>query len=94
MSLEKTTTVDAAVLRDGWAVLSIYQFIPWDELEEPEEKIRQKLTTYFDYVQSPRFLQTMHRAPARIELVSVDPVPDEIAAVCDTFGVEVHWGES
>lgn len=93
MSLENPLTIDATTVRDGWAVLSIYQFTDWRDLEEPEEALRQKLQTYFEAMQSPLWLQAHHRIPAVIELVSLDPVPASIAALCARYGILLKAGD-
>jgi hypothetical protein len=90
MSIERTETVDASVVRDGWAVLSIHHFGDWDELEELAESLRRKLLHYLEFVESPTFLERAHRMPARIELVCASPPPAEIVAMCETYGVRIQ----
>jgi hypothetical protein len=90
MSIERTETVDASVVRDGWAVLSIHHFGDWDELEDLVENLRRKLLHYLDFVESPLFLERAHRMPTRIELVCASPPPSEIISVCETYGVTIE----
>ena len=92
MSVTRADVIDAVTVRDGWAVLSIHHFEDWDEVEEPEEAMRRKLETYFDYVAGPRFQQRLHRVPARVELVSLDPVPEGVRELCASHGVEISEG--
>lgn len=89
MSIERTDTVDAVAVRDGWAVLSIHAFGEWEDIENPGALLEAKLRTYFEHVESPRFQARLHRVPARIELVSRDPVPEPVRALCTRYGVTV-----
>lgn len=93
MSIDRTDTVDAVAVRDGWAVLSIHQFGEWSEIDDAEEATRRKIRTYFQYVQGPRYQEKLHRLPARIELVSVHPVPPTVKVLCELFGIDVQEGE-
>ena len=87
MSVSRTDTVDATTVRDGWVILSIHCFEDWDSLEEPGELLRSKLNTYFAHVEMPRFQEKFHHLPARIELVSKDPLPEKIRSLCLRVGV-------
>lgn len=87
MSIERTDTVDANVVRDGWAVLSIHHFGDWDEFGDLVEDLRRKLIHYFEFIESPQFLERAHRMPAKIELVCASEPPPEVAALCETYGV-------
>lgn len=93
MSVARFDVVDAVTARDGWAVLSIHEFGDWADLDDPADAVRRKLGGYFDHIESARFLARYHRLPVRIELVSREPVPDGVAALCRRLGVIVHEGE-
>ena len=93
MSVDRTEVIDALSIRDGWAVLSIHQFEPWDEMDEPDEALRRKLATYFEFVEGPTFQEKMHRRPVRIELVSRDAAPESVREVCAQLGVTLDEGE-
>ena len=43
MSLERSDSVDAVVVREGWVVLSIHHFEPWDRPEEQLEQLLDEL---------------------------------------------------
>lgn len=89
MSLERITTIDAAGVRDGVVVLSIYHFDDWDPVDERVEQLRAKLDAYAVFVRSARFRQTFDTLPAVVELVSRDPVPEDAADLCASFGVHL-----
>lgn len=89
MSLERTETVDASVIRDGWAILTIHHFGEWDDLDGQIELLRRKIGHYLEFVESPAFLERAHRVPVRIELVCADPPPPPVEAVCLAYGVTV-----
>lgn len=89
MSLERTETVDASVIRDGWAVLTIHHFGEWDDVDEQIENLRRKIAHYLDHIQSPAFLERAHRIPVRIELVCTEEPPAPVEAVCIAYGVTV-----
>ena len=72
MSLERSDSVDAVVVREGWVVLSIHHFEPWDRPEEQLEQLRRKLGACFESAKSARYLAAFHQLPARVELVSRD----------------------
>lgn len=92
MSVSSTEVIDAVTVRDGWAVLSVHEFGEWDELEDPEILLERKLALYFDHVESARFQSRLHRVPVRVELVSREPVPEDVRAVCRRLGVDVVGG--
>ena len=94
MSVSNTDRIDATTLRNGWAVLNIYQFEPWSPVDDRTEELRAKIATYCAYVQSPQFLSSFYATPVRIELTSSDPVPPSIAALCEELGVVVIEGDS
>ena len=94
MSVSNTDRIDATTLRNGWAILNIYQVEPWTPVDERTEELRAKIATYSGYVQSPRFLSSFYATPVRIELTSSDPVPQSIAALCEELGVIVFEGDS
>lgn len=89
MSVAEVHRVDAIAVRDGWAVLSIYQFEPWDTLEQPSELLDHKIATALAYVRSATFQARYHRLPVRIELSTSEPPDDEVLALCARRGVEV-----
>lgn len=89
MSLERTDTVDAVTVRDGWAVLSIHHFEAWEAPDAQVELLRLKLDTYFEHVRDARYLAAFHQLPARIELVCRDAPPELVLALCARFGVAV-----
>lgn len=90
MSLERSDSVDAVVVREGWVVLSIHHFEPWDRPEEQLEQLRRKLGACFESAKSARYLAAFHQLPARVELVSRDTPPPEALALCARFGVVVR----
>ena len=94
MSVSNTDRIDATTLRNGWAILNIYQFEPWTPLDERTEELRTKIATYSAHVQSPLFLSTFYATPVRIELTSSDPVPPSIASLCEELGVVVIEGKA
>ncbi len=89
MGISRTQTVDASVVRDGWAVLTIHHFGDWEDADELAEQLRAKIAHYLDHVRSPHFLERAHRLPTRIELSCAEPPPVEIGAICETYGVAV-----
>ncbi len=92
MSVERSSAVDAAHVRDGWVVLTIYQFESWEPVDDRVEELRQKLDTYEEFVGDPRFQMHFHRLPARVELVSSDEPPAVVLETCASRGVVVNAG--
>ena len=90
MSVERHDVIDAASTRDGWAVLTIHQFDAWEPVDERSEQLRAKLQTYERFVLSNSYQMHFCRFPVRIEIVSVDPLPQEIQAICRQWGVVVR----
>lgn len=89
MGISRTQTVDASVVRDGWAILTIHHFDDWEEAGELAEQLRSKIAHYLEHIRSPRFQERAHRLPTRIELSCVEPPPDEILALCESYGLTV-----
>ncbi|MFT4704689.1 MAG: hypothetical protein ACI81R_002396 [Bradymonadia bacterium] len=87
MSVERTNTVDAVAVRDGWVIVSIMQLAGWSELEEPAEQLRWKLRTAFEHIQSGAFQAKYHALPVRVELQGVAPTPDEVSEICTDWGI-------
>ena len=94
MSVSNVDVVDAATLRDGYAVLSIFHFESWEPLGERIEQLRQKLATYEVFIGQPRFLMHFYAAPIRFELVSMEDPPEQVLEICRDYGVTVVAGES
>lgn len=89
MGISRTQTVDASVVRDGWAILTIHHFDDWEDSAELAEQLRAKIAHYLEHISSPHFLERAHRLPARIELSCADPPPAEILTLCEMSGVTV-----
>ncbi len=92
MSVERTETIDALTMRDGWAVLSVHEFGDWNDIEDADVMLARKLLTYFDHVRSPHFQARFHRTPVRVSLVSRDPVPESVREICARSGVDIEVG--
>lgn len=87
MSLYDTERIDAAHVRDGWAVLSIYHFDEWKNSDEMEMFLRAKLETYDAFINSVRFLHSYYMAPVSIELQVSEIAPPAIRRLCADRGV-------
>lgn len=90
MSLERHDHVDACGLRDGWVVISIHHFDTWHPVEDRIELLRAKIETCLRWITSPAFQARWYRTPVRIELVGVEPLPDEASDLCREHGVIVR----
>jgi hypothetical protein len=82
MSIENVESIDAASVRDGWAVLSIYQLDGWSSVEDPGEMLRAKLRTYQRFIESVHFQHSYYMAPVRIELQASETAPPEVRRIC------------
>ncbi len=90
MSVERTDRIDIAGVRDGWAVLTICQFEPWSELDDPAEALRRKLQAYYHHMRTPAFRAVAYRLPVRIELQTSEPLDDELSELCRLHAVHVR----
>lgn len=93
MSVTNTDSVDAAGVRDAWFVVTIHAFENWAEIDDPVTTFRAKLETAFDHLRTSRTLARACMLPAQVELVSRDPVPVDIRAICRDHGVIVVEGD-
>ena len=89
MSLSTPATIDAVMVRDGWAVVAIYHFDGWDDPDALTELLRHKLATVESFVRSPSFLSRFHRSPVAVELNCSDAPPASVLDVCRRAGVRV-----
>lgn len=94
MSVEHSERIDIVGVRDGWAVLTICQFEPWDTLDDPAEALRRKLETYYQHMASAAFRAVAYRLPMRIELQTTEPLTDELQELCRLHAVVVARGAS
>lgn len=93
MSVTNTERVDAAGVRDAWFVVTIHAFEDWADVADAAETFRAKLETAFDHLRSSRTLARACMLPAQVELVSRDPVPLDVRAICRDYGVIVVEGD-
>lgn len=89
MSLADARRVDAVGVRDGWVVVAIHHFGPWEPVHEQVDALLWKVASAQAHVASAAFQAKYHRLPVRLELRATEPAPNEIAQLCARFGVRI-----